>query len=82
MLFLFIHINNCPNLKHSMIWMIVNAVFMVSDSYRRKVFFKYEKRIRMQSPPEKVTVTSLTMYDDIMYVRKFIAFITQFCSLW
>ncbi|CAN1325258.1 Calcium uptake protein, mitochondrial [Linum perenne] len=26
----------------------------VSDSYRRKVFFKYEKRIRLRSPPEKV----------------------------
>ncbi|KAK1392726.1 calcium uptake protein, mitochondrial [Heracleum sosnowskyi] len=27
---------------------------LFGDSYRRKVFFKYEKRIRMQSPPEKV----------------------------
>ncbi|KAK4481941.1 hypothetical protein RD792_012854, partial [Penstemon davidsonii] len=25
-----------------------------SDTYRRKVFFKYEKRIRTRSPPEKV----------------------------
>ncbi|XLT01537.1 hypothetical protein HN51_050888 [Arachis hypogaea] len=24
------------------------------DSYRRRVFFNYEKRIRLQSPPEKV----------------------------
>ncbi|KAK9076755.1 hypothetical protein SSX86_005089 [Deinandra increscens subsp. villosa] len=28
--------------------------YLVADSYRKKVFFKYEKRIRMQSPPEKV----------------------------
>jgi len=28
--------------------------FLFGDAYRRKVFFKYEKRIRMQSPPEKV----------------------------
>ncbi|KAF5812858.1 putative calcium uptake protein/3 [Helianthus annuus] len=28
--------------------------YIVADSYRRKVFFKYEKRIRTQSPPEKV----------------------------
>ncbi|KAL6974037.1 hypothetical protein U1Q18_028220 [Sarracenia purpurea var. burkii] len=28
--------------------------FIFGDAYRRKVFFKYEKRIRMQSPPEKV----------------------------
>ncbi|CAN0888125.1 Calcium uptake protein, mitochondrial [Linum grandiflorum] len=28
--------------------------FLVGDSYRRKVFFKYEKRIRLRSPPEKV----------------------------
>ncbi|XP_074287094.1 calcium uptake protein, mitochondrial-like [Silene latifolia] len=28
--------------------------FLFKDSYRRKVFFKYEKRIRTRSPPEKV----------------------------
>ncbi|KAF7154661.1 hypothetical protein RHSIM_Rhsim01G0050500 [Rhododendron simsii] len=28
--------------------------FLFGDAYRRKVFFKYEKRMRMQSPPEKV----------------------------
>ncbi|XP_058181110.1 calcium uptake protein, mitochondrial-like isoform X1 [Rhododendron vialii] len=28
--------------------------FLFGDVYRRKVFFKYEKRMRMQSPPEKV----------------------------
>ncbi|KAI3754392.1 hypothetical protein L1987_54175 [Smallanthus sonchifolius] len=28
--------------------------YIVADSYRKKVFFKYEKRIRTQSPPEKV----------------------------
>ncbi|CAK7338562.1 unnamed protein product [Dovyalis caffra] len=27
---------------------------IVSESYRRRVFFNYEKRIRLQSPPEKV----------------------------
>lgn len=27
---------------------------IVPDSYRRRVFFNYEKRIRLQSPPEKV----------------------------
>ncbi|XP_072072288.1 calcium uptake protein, mitochondrial isoform X3 [Arachis hypogaea] len=27
---------------------------LFSDSYRRRVFFNYEKRIRLQSPPEKV----------------------------
>ncbi|KAK3002292.1 hypothetical protein RJ639_021222 [Escallonia herrerae] len=30
------------------------VLFSISDDYRRKVFFKYEKRIRTQSPPEKV----------------------------
>ncbi|XP_071729579.1 calcium uptake protein, mitochondrial-like [Rutidosis leptorrhynchoides] len=29
-------------------------IYIVPESYRRKVFFKYEKRIRMQSSPEKV----------------------------
>ncbi|KAL4564055.1 hypothetical protein LXL04_028105 [Taraxacum kok-saghyz] len=28
--------------------------YIFGDGYRRKVFFKYEKRIRTQSPPEKV----------------------------
>ncbi|KAL2500576.1 calcium-binding EF hand family protein [Forsythia ovata] len=28
--------------------------FIFKDTYRRRVFFKYEKRIRMRSPPEKV----------------------------
>ncbi|KAH9619039.1 hypothetical protein KSS87_009871 [Heliosperma pusillum] len=28
--------------------------FLFKDSYRRKIFFKYEKRIRTRSPPEKV----------------------------
>lgn len=28
--------------------------FLFNDSYRRRVFFNYEKRIRLQSPPEKV----------------------------
>ncbi|TKY54771.1 Calcium uptake protein 1 [Spatholobus suberectus] len=28
--------------------------FLFNDGYRRRVFFNYEKRIRFQSPPEKV----------------------------
>nr|TKS11564.1 hypothetical protein D5086_0000072080 [Populus alba] len=28
--------------------------FLLGDSYRRRVFFNYEKRIRLQSPPEKI----------------------------
>ncbi|OWM86745.1 hypothetical protein CDL15_Pgr015781 [Punica granatum] len=28
--------------------------FIVGETFRRKVFFKYEKRIRLRSPPEKV----------------------------
>ncbi|WVZ74637.1 hypothetical protein U9M48_022798 [Paspalum notatum var. saurae] len=28
--------------------------FLFGDSYRRRVFFKYEKRIRTRSPPEKI----------------------------
>lgn len=30
--------------------------YLFADSFRRKVFFKYEKRIRTQSPPEKVFI--------------------------
>ncbi|CAN4103273.1 unnamed protein product [Withania somnifera] len=30
------------------------STFLFGDSYRKKVFFKYEKRLRLQSPPEKV----------------------------
>lgn len=29
-------------------------VVVVADAYRRKIFFNYEKRIRLRSPPEKV----------------------------
>jgi hypothetical protein len=28
--------------------------YPAADGYRRRVFFNYEKRIRLQSPPEKV----------------------------
>ncbi|XP_021825432.1 calcium uptake protein, mitochondrial-like isoform X1 [Prunus avium] len=28
--------------------------FLFGDAYRRKIFFNYEKRIRLRSPPEKV----------------------------
>ncbi|KAK4367292.1 hypothetical protein RND71_015172 [Anisodus tanguticus] len=28
--------------------------YLFRDAYRRKIFFNYEKRIRMRSPPEKV----------------------------
>lgn len=30
------------------------GMFLFGDSYRRRVFFKYEKRIRTRSPPEKI----------------------------
>lgn len=29
-------------------------LYFVADAYRRKIFFNYEKRIRLYSPPEKV----------------------------
>ncbi|GAV60557.1 efhand domain-containing protein/EF_hand_3 domain-containing protein/EF_hand_6 domain-containing protein [Cephalotus follicularis] len=32
----------------------LTSKFLFGDAYRRKVFFKYEKRIRLRSPPEKV----------------------------
>ncbi|PKA48865.1 hypothetical protein AXF42_Ash016381 [Apostasia shenzhenica] len=28
--------------------------FLIGDSFRRRVFFKYEKRLRLGSPPEKI----------------------------
>ena len=31
-----------------------NGPFCISEAYRKKIFFNYEKRIRMRSPPEKV----------------------------
>ncbi|KAM6553267.1 hypothetical protein CsatB_014029 [Cannabis sativa] len=31
-----------------------NSIFLFKEAYRKRVFYKYEKRIRMQSPPEKV----------------------------
>ncbi|KAM1573849.1 hypothetical protein ACFX1S_043963 [Malus domestica] len=32
----------------------VGPGFIFGDAYRRKIFFNYEKRIRLRSPPEKV----------------------------
>ncbi|KAJ7958806.1 calcium uptake protein 1, mitochondrial-like [Quillaja saponaria] len=32
----------------------IRRTFLFGDAYRRKVFFNYEKRIRLRSPPEKV----------------------------
>ncbi|XP_038699454.1 calcium uptake protein, mitochondrial-like isoform X2 [Tripterygium wilfordii] len=31
-----------------------SSSFLFGDDYRRNIFFKYEKRIRLRSPPEKV----------------------------
>nr|KJB18321.1 hypothetical protein B456_003G046800 [Gossypium raimondii] len=31
-----------------------NSKFILGEVYRRKVFFNYEKRLRLRSPPEKV----------------------------
>uniref|UniRef100_A0A5B7B8T4 EF-hand domain-containing protein n=1 Tax=Davidia involucrata TaxID=16924 RepID=A0A5B7B8T4_DAVIN len=31
-----------------------NPKFLFGDAFRRKIFFNYERRIRMRSPPEKV----------------------------
>ncbi|WJX16262.1 hypothetical protein P8452_06315 [Trifolium repens] len=31
-----------------------SSTFLFGEAYRRKVFFNYEKRIRLRSPPEKV----------------------------
>ncbi|KAL3844011.1 hypothetical protein ACJIZ3_001414 [Penstemon smallii] len=33
---------------------IKESKFLFGEAYRRKIFFNYEKRIRMRSPPEKV----------------------------
>ncbi|GAV82074.1 efhand domain-containing protein/EF_hand_6 domain-containing protein, partial [Cephalotus follicularis] len=39
-------------LQHSM--PVKKPKYLFGDAYRRRVFFNYEKRIRLQSPPEKV----------------------------
>lgn len=36
-----------------------------ADSYRRRVFFNYEKRLRLQSPPEKViNLVIMSLFND------------------
>ncbi|KAL6215064.1 hypothetical protein ACLB2K_014495 [Fragaria x ananassa] len=32
----------------------IRAKFLFGDAYRRRIFFNYEKRMRLRSPPEKV----------------------------
>ncbi|KAF9613799.1 hypothetical protein IFM89_011968 [Coptis chinensis] len=39
-----------PNVDHE----TKHNKYIFADSFRRKIFFNYEKRIRMRSPPEKV----------------------------
>ncbi|KAK8257069.1 hypothetical protein V6Z12_1Z007500 [Gossypium hirsutum] len=36
-----------------------SSKFIFGEVYRRKVFFNYEKRLRLRSPPEKVNVSNL-----------------------
>ncbi|KAF7138978.1 hypothetical protein RHSIM_Rhsim07G0161200 [Rhododendron simsii] len=43
-----------------------NPKFFFGDAYRRKVFFNYEKRMRMRSPPEKVLIAE-TLMTAILY---------------
>lgn len=38
--------------------------FIFGDKFRRKIFFNYEKRIRMRSPPEKVFEYFASIRDD------------------
>lgn len=59
---------------------------LIEDSFRRKVFFNYEKRIRLRSPPEKVTfVICFSLFVDIYAlllidkVIKWIHFIGDLC---
>ncbi|KAJ6435692.1 hypothetical protein OIU84_000825 [Salix udensis] len=39
--------------------------FLFGDSYRRRVFFNYEKRIRLQSPPEKLSSFLICLFTII-----------------
>ncbi|XP_022893913.1 calcium uptake protein, mitochondrial-like [Olea europaea var. sylvestris] len=43
--------------------------FLFGDAYRRKIFFNYEKRIRMRSPPEKVLLFFFFFFKDMMTIR-------------
>ncbi|KAJ1413157.1 EF-Hand 1, calcium-binding site [Sesbania bispinosa] len=45
-----------PENTHNFIFggISLNTFYFVADEYRSKVFFNYEKRIRLHSPPEKV----------------------------
>ncbi|TYI68814.1 hypothetical protein E1A91_D08G112600v1 [Gossypium mustelinum] len=38
--------------------------YLFGESYRRRVFFNYEKRIRLQSPPEKLRIVSMNQVFD------------------
>ncbi|GMP36874.1 hypothetical protein CsSME_00008837 [Camellia sinensis var. sinensis] len=46
------NVNAEPEHKSNFLFGVL-VLFVFSDAYRRKVFFKYEKRIRTRSPPEK-----------------------------
>ena len=40
---------------------------LVAEEYRRRIFFNYERRLRMRSPPEKVNA-SLTLVHEVCYL--------------
>lgn len=41
--------NFCKDTEQFLSWLI-----LVADEYRRRIFFNYERRLRLRSPPEKV----------------------------
>ncbi|KAG6388105.1 hypothetical protein SASPL_153303 [Salvia splendens] len=43
--------------------------FIFGEAYRRKIFFNYERRIRMRSPPEKVEAENPEVFEYFASVR-------------
>lgn len=47
-------LSSLDSAPRSSLFSFKNPRFLFPDAFRRRIFFKYEKRIRLRSPPEKV----------------------------
>lgn len=48
--------------------LLLSGLILVADEYRRRIFFNYERRLRLRSPPEKVD-NIRTVVHEVFYIR-------------
>ncbi|MBA0608521.1 hypothetical protein Godav_020733 [Gossypium davidsonii] len=56
-----------------------NSKFILGEVYRRKVFFNYEKRLRLRSPPEKLYLVFVRYLMDIVVIYSLLGLHVSSC---